>query len=202
MEPVRLSKPLETSTPEADVERSWVKRAQEGDAAAFRAIFERYASGVRRFLRDLMRDDGAADEATQETFVRVHQKLSSIRETDRLSSWVFGIARNVSFEHRRRAAAAELWADDEMTDAIEAVLPSPSPEALLLDRELEGALGHALERISPDRRAALLLRIDHGLAYEEIAAAMGWSLQKVKNEIHRARLKLRVSLAQHVGGRR
>ncbi|HYH98469.1 sigma factor-like helix-turn-helix DNA-binding protein, partial [Hyalangium sp.] len=52
-----------------------------------------------------------------------------------------------------------------------------------------------------ERRSALLLRIDHGLPYEEIAQVMGWSLPKVKNEIHRARLQLRERLAAHVGGR-
>ena len=51
-------------------------------------------------------------------------------------------------------------------------------------------------------RAALVLRIDHGLAYEEIASLMGWSLQKVKNEIHRARLQLRASLAGYLEGAR
>jgi RNA polymerase sigma-70 factor (ECF subfamily) len=59
---------------------------------------------------------------------------------------------------------------------------------------LEGALAD----LSEDRRAALLMRIDHGLGYGEIAAAMGWTLQKVKNEIHRARLQLRASLAGYL----
>ena len=53
--------------------------------------------------------------------------------------------------------------------------------------------------VSPsDRRAALLMRIDHGLPYEQIAEAMGWNLQKVKNEIHRARLQLRERLSGYV----
>jgi RNA polymerase sigma-70 factor (ECF subfamily) len=58
----------------------------------------------------------------------------------------------------------------------------------------------ALADLSTERRAALLMRIDHDLGYGEIAEAMGWTLQKVKNEIHRARLQLRVRLATYLEG--
>jgi RNA polymerase sigma-70 factor, ECF subfamily len=192
-------------TDTAAIERAWVVRARAGDGEAFRAIFDRYAGSVRRFLRDLLRDDAGADEATQETFVRAHQRIEALREGDKLASWLFGIARNVYFEHRRAASwlvsGVELDELEEDATVIDAVLPAPTPEAMLLDRELEGVLADALARVSESRRAALLLRIDHGLGYDEIAQVMGWSLQKVKNEIHRARLKLRVLLAPHVAGR-
>ena len=90
-------------------------------------------------------------------------------------------------------------ASEENEPLLEAALPSPTPEDLLLDREMEGLLAEALGELREERRSALLLRIDHGLAYEDIAQVMGWSLPKVKNEIHRARLQLRERLAGHVG---
>ncbi|MBF5045354.1 sigma-70 family RNA polymerase sigma factor [Aggregicoccus sp. 17bor-14] len=183
-----------------------VRRARARDAAAFRTLYERHAPGVWRFARELLRDESAADEATQETFVRAHARLETLRDEERLASWLLGIARLVSLEARRARGAAALFdlpADDEEGQAvIEAVLPTPTPEALLLDRELEGLLGEALAGLSEGRRAALLLRLEHGLAYEEIAQVMGWNLPKVKNEIHRARLQLRERLAGHVGGER
>jgi RNA polymerase sigma-70 factor (ECF subfamily) len=73
---------------------------------------------------------------------------------------------------------------------------------VLLDAELERHFTHALTHLSDQRRAALLMRIDHGLAYEDIAAAFGWSIPTVKNEIHRARLKLRTHLLPHLTGER
>jgi RNA polymerase sigma-70 factor, ECF subfamily len=183
-----------------------VRRAHARDAAAFRALYERHAPGVWRFLRELLRDESAADEATQETFVRAHARLDSLRDEERLASWLLGIARHVSLEARRARGSAALFdvpADEEEGQAvIEAVLPTPTPEELLLDRELEGLLDEALALLSEGRRAALLLRLEHGLAYEDIAQVMGWNLPKVKNEIHRARLQLREQLAGHVGGRR
>ncbi|HSP79679.1 MAG TPA: RNA polymerase sigma factor [Myxococcaceae bacterium] len=173
-----------------DGERRLLARARRGDPAAFRVLFERHAPAVWRFTRDLFRDDAAADEATQETFVRAHGKLGALRDETRLVSWLLGIARHVYLESRRaRGPHLEVAAE----------LPPPNPEELLLDRELEGLLTEALEALREERRTALLLRMDHGLPYEEIAQVMGWSLPKVKNEIHRARLQLRERLAAHVG---
>jgi RNA polymerase sigma-70 factor (ECF subfamily) len=184
-----------------DRERALLRRARAGDPAAFRTLFERHAPGVWRFLRDLLRDECAADEATQETFVRAHGRLGALRDEDRLGAWLLGIARHVYLESRRhRGVHVAMDLDDEAhAGQVEAVLPTPTPEDLLLDRELEGLLTDALGLLREERRAALLLRIDHGLPYEEIASVMGWSLQKVKNEIHRARLQLREQLSGHVG---
>ena len=64
---------------------------------------------------------------------------------------------------------------------------APSPEGVLLGAEADAKLTAALAELGDERRAALLLRIDHGLDYDQIAEVMGWPLSKVKNEIHRAR---------------
>ena len=179
-------------------EEALVRRAQAGDSEAFRLLFQRNVAGVRRFLGDLLKDASAADEATQETFVRAHALLGRLKERVRLQGFLLGIARNVAFEHHRRGPTMEYDEDDA---TIDAVLPAPDPESLLLDRELQLAFARALSALKPERRAALLMRVDHGLPYEEIALAMGWSLPTVKNEIHRARLKLRQLMLPHVGGR-
>lgn len=171
-------------------------RARAGDAEAFRVIFDREAPGVRRFLGDLLRDDAAADEGTQETFVRAHQRLGTLEQAGKLQGWLFGIARMVFFEQVRRKRR-----DGPPVDPAEEpaqVDRAASPEAVLLSAESNRLLDDALQELDEERRAALLMRIDHGLGYGEIAAAMGWTLQKVKNEIHRARLQLRRSLAGYL----
>ena len=173
-----------------------LSRARAGDPEAFRVIFDREAPGVRRFLGDLLRDEAAADEATQETFVRAHHRLGTLEQAGRLQGWLFGIARMVFFEQlRRRRRDAPMPRAEEEPDPIDG---AASPEALLLSAESNRLLDHALESLSEERRAALLMRIDRGLGYGEIGAAMGWTLQKVKNEIHRARLQLRSSLSAYL----
>jgi RNA polymerase sigma-70 factor (ECF subfamily) len=193
------AQPIDPETPD----EALVRRAQAGDSLAFKVLFERHVVAVRRFVHDLVRDRHLADDATQEVFARAHAQLNRLEDHDRFKPWILGIARNVAFEVRRVRQHEPIEEnDDEGTP--DAVIPSPDPEALLLDRELERHFTEALGVLSPKRRAALLMRIDHGLSYEEIAHAFGWSIPTVKNEIHRARLKLRAALLPHLGagGRR
>lgn len=177
-------------------------------------IFQAHIAPVRRFCRDLLRDPSAGDEAAQETFVRAHGRLGSLREPALLSSWLLGIARLVTLEQRRRSQWLRplAWVggrgSEDEPDALagfgEASGSSnlsgsaASPEAALLEKEADRALESALATLSEGRRAALLLRLDHGLGYPEIGEALGWSLAKVKNEIHRARLQLREQLAGYL----
>src|SRR4051812_45990251 len=83
------------------IDEPLVVRARTGDSAAFRALFERHSPGVRRYMGDLLRDAAAADDATQETFVRAYDRLLSLREPGRVQTWLFGIARNVFLEQYR-----------------------------------------------------------------------------------------------------
>ncbi len=195
---LQLLKRTQPITPETPDE-ALVRRAQAGESAAFKALFERHVVAVRRFLRDLLRQSDLADDATQETFARAHAQLVKLTDHDRFKPWLLGIARNVAFEARRVRQHDVLEEEDDVPDAV---IPSPNPESVLLDAELEKHFTEALSVLSANRRAALLMRLDHGLAYEEIAAALGWSLATVKNEIHRARLKLRAHLLPHLTGER
>ena len=168
-----------------------------GGAEAFRVIFERHAPAVRRFVGGVLRDGPAADEATQETFVRAHARLSSVRDAQRLRSWLLGIARIVMLdslarEQREVATAAPI---------VHRLADSPggdNPELRFLSAEADAVLAAQLAALSPERRAAVILRVDQQLSYDEIALAMGWPLQKVKNEIHRARRQIRAALLAYL----
>ena len=190
------SLPDEVNRVETHSEEELLSRARAGDGEAFRVIFDREAPGVRRFLGDLLHDDAAADEGTQETFVRAHQRLSTLSEAPKLQGWLLGIARMVFLEQlrRKRRDGPRLESEPLQVDR------GPTPEAALLSSEADRVLAVALLDLGSERRAALLMRIDHDLDYGEIATAMGWTLQKVKNEIHRGRLQLRARLATYLEG--
>ena len=95
--------------PEPSDDHLWVAAVLAGDAGAFRVLFDRHAAAVRRFVRDLGRDEGLADEATQETFVRAHARLATLRDDQRMRPWLLGIARRVWLEEiRRRRPRAQL----------------------------------------------------------------------------------------------
>ena len=194
-----LAGPVEEERAVTSIFDPLVVRAQKGDSAAFRALFQHHSPGVRRYLGDLLRDDAAADDATQETFLRAFDSLAQLRESARLSSWLFGIARNVLFEHCRpqKQSARRLAEPNEEREPVD---DAPTPDAVLLLAEADRVLSEALTHVGEPRKSALLLRLDHGLSYEDIADVMGWSVAKVKNEIHRARLQLRTQLWRYLGG--
>lgn len=170
------------------------------DRAALAALYGELAPNVRRFLRDLLGDATLAADATQETFVRAFRRVAQVPPGTRLAAWVFGIARNVSLEMKKARGRARRVMVEQGDDPVDAEAPCRTAEAELLDREALVVVASALDRLSEDRRAALLLRLDHGLAYDEIAAAMGWSLAKAKVEIFRAREVLRATLEEYRGG--
>ncbi|HEY8086633.1 MAG TPA: RNA polymerase sigma factor [Polyangiaceae bacterium] len=172
------------------------------DRMALAGMYAELAPRIHRFQSDLLGDRTLASDATQETFIRAFRRVGELPAGTRLAAWVFGIARNVSLELRRaRGRVRRLVVDagerghDDVPDRA-----CRTPEAELLDREAVLVVARALERLSEDRRAALLLRLDHGLSYEDIAGAMGWSLAKTKVEIFRAREVLRATLEEYRGG--
>ena len=166
------------------------------DREAFAALYKRQAPRIHRFLRDLLGDASFASDATQETFARAYRsKKELLADPERAVPWLFGVARNVSFELRKARARHSRW-----TPPVEGL--AESPESDLLGREAASVVNVALGKMSEDRRAVILLRLDHGLAYEDIATTMGFSLPKVKVEIHRAREVLRETLDAYRRGER
>jgi RNA polymerase sigma-70 factor (ECF subfamily) len=177
-----------------------VARALAGERPALREIYELHAPRIQRFLRDLLGDRAAAADGTQETFARAFRRLHTLREGDRLTPWLFGIARNVCLELRKSRRRDRVPAPPATADRVD--VDPRTPEHVLLGREAARLVDRALSRLSEDRRTALLLRADHGLAYDEIARLMRWSLSKAKVEIHRARLELRAELQARGGSER
>src|SRR5438034_9697853 len=84
-----------------------VSRACRGDHEAFRLIFERYSRPVLSFIYDQVGDRELAEELAQETFVRAYRNLRALREETKLSTWLFGIAKNVAREALRARSRHE-----------------------------------------------------------------------------------------------
>jgi RNA polymerase sigma-70 factor, ECF subfamily len=167
----------------------------------FRDLYGQHGPRIHRFLRDLLGDASLAADATQETFVRAFRQRATFDAERSVGPWLFGIARNVSLELRRaRLRARRVIVQDNVDgDAPEPRAPA-CPEKQLLGREALRIVGAAMQRLSDDRRAMLLLRLDHGLSYDEIAALMSFSVAKVKVEIFRAREILRETMASYESG--
>jgi RNA polymerase sigma-70 factor, ECF subfamily len=160
-------------------------RAQRGEPAAFRELVVCYQQRVFACLWRILgarAERGIVEDLTQDTFVKVHRGLARFR-TDgpaRLGTWVLTIATRVALNHLRRAPAPRV---DE---------PEPGGP----DVALALAVRAALEQLTPDHRAVLVLREYHGLDYEEIAAALAIEIGTVRSRLARARAALRALLSE------
>jgi RNA polymerase sigma-70 factor (ECF subfamily) len=148
----------------------------------FHSLYQTYAPQVHRFALFLCGDATLADDITSETFVRAWTSRGKIREST-LKAYLFTIARNLYRDHlRRNRRLAEL--EDNIEDH------GPSLQSQTEQKAELDAVMAALRRLPEIDRAALLMRAQEGMPYEEIAEALEVPLTTVKVKVHRARLKL------------
>src|SRR5262249_20143710 len=144
---------------------------EEGQASALEAMYVDLAPRIHRFLRDLLGDATLASDATQETFVRAFRRAAELPRDTRLVPCAWGSARRASLEPRRAGGrlgrvVAEGPPEGEGEDG------APAPAAELLEREAVHVVERALRALPEERRAVLVLRLDHDLSYDEIAQVM------------------------------
>jgi RNA polymerase sigma-70 factor (ECF subfamily) len=169
-----------------------IARARAGEQEAFRLIFERYSRPVLGFIYDLVSQRDLAEELTQETFVRAYHNLKELRDEARFSTWLFGIGRNVAREalRLRRRDNQEFANDEELLQKREDTR-NASPADHLLEKELNLTIETALRSLDEDKRVVFALKTFHQRSYLEIAEITGFSLAKVKTDLHRARVEMR-----------
>ena len=121
-----------------------VTRVCQGDADAFRLIFERYSRPVISFIYDMVNDRALAEELTQETFVRAFRAIHTMRAETKLSTWLFGIARNVARESLRARARANNHVDLADKSVMDLSDDKPVPVDGLLSKELNDLIRRSL----------------------------------------------------------
>jgi RNA polymerase sigma-70 factor (ECF subfamily) len=179
-----------------------IVRARAGDHEAFRLIFERYSRPVLSFVYDLVGERDLAEEITQETFVRTYRKLHELRDEKKFSTWLFGISKNVAREAlRSRHRTRNVTSNDELLN-LEQEDQGESPAEYLLRKELNRAMHAALQSLDEDRRIVFALKVFQLHSYEEIVDITGFSLAKVKTDLHRARGEMRRRIQPYIEKKR
>ncbi len=148
----------------------------------FHELYESYSRDVYRFALYLSGDPALADDVTSETFIRVWSSPEPVRLAT-VKAYLLTIARNLCLMERRRSLRHQ-GLDETVPDSGYNVLRRVEAKDEL-DRVLR-----ALQEFPEADRAALLMRADEGLSYEEIALALGLPVSTVKVKVHRARLRL------------
>ncbi len=171
-----------------------------GDADAFRLAFERFCRPVFCFILGLVGDRALAEDLTQETFVRAFRGLRSLRHETHLSTWVFGIARNVAREALRQKKARGVKLELDESGLGELADTRATQDRSMIDAELHGRVQRAMAGLPDDQRLVFVLKIVNQMRYEEIARITGASIPKLKTDMHRARMAMRRRLAPYLGG--
>ena len=171
-----------------------------GDAAAFDALFRRWAAPLLRYLGRMLRDDAAAEDLVQEAFLRVHRARDRYTPDARFSTWLYRIATNLAFNELRRPRRRERHepADDAAGPGL--VAPAVDAEAAYDARRRAERTLDALASLPEKQRAALCLAALEGLAYAEVAEALEVSEAAVKALVHRARSALAERLRAGASG--
>lgn len=183
-----------TDAPPAD-DAALVARARDGELAAYNTLVLRYQNAVYSLALRILSSPEAAEDATQEAFIRGFRRLDSFRGGN-FRSWLFSIVANAARDElRRRGRRPQLSLDAARDDPDHADLDppdsGPTPGEAAEQSELRRLLEHALTQLPDDWRTVVVLSDIQGLSYQEIAETVGVATGTVKSRLSRARGRMR-----------
>ncbi len=145
-------------------------------------VWEEFNTGVRRFILKHVQDEATADDILQDVFLKIHMHIKELRDSDKLQSWIYQIARNAITDfYRVRKFAIDIpqvthVPEDPFDDVVSDLLPYV--------KELVDSLPY-------DYRQALILAEYEGLTQRELAERLGISVSGAKSRVQRARAKVK-----------
>ena len=192
---------------EADVKL--VRRAKDGDTAAFRALVEKFQNRVFVIALGVLGSREDAEDVVQEAFLKAYRNLKSFREQSSFYTWLYRIVFNLSVDLSRKryrrsespiaeAAVLDSVAQNSVENRGRTMAHLPGPDEQLQRSELRVRIKQAIAALSPEHRTVVLLREIEGLSYAEISEVVGCSKGTVMSRLHHARKRLQRSLQEHV----
>jgi RNA polymerase sigma factor (sigma-70 family) len=159
-----------------------------GDREAFAGVYDRYADRLYDFCYSVLRDRQDAEDAVQDTFVLVAQRLAQLNDPERLRPWLYAVARSVAF--RRAKTRKRVVLDAEVSDMVD---PTAGPQRAAEQAALRDLVWSAAAGLSDRDRALLDLHLRQGLDGAELGEAMGVSsshayvlLTRLRDQVERS----------------
>lgn len=169
-------------------------RCQAGDLRAYERLYSLYGVRMRSVARNLLGSAADADDAVQDTFLKVQRGIGSFRKQSSFATWTFRILINTCYDQRRsrvRRSAEQPLLDDGAHEDAPAV---PEPRAAAAHPALRVALGRALAQLTRHQREVFVLYEVEGFRHAEIAAMLNTSEAASKNTLFQAKKNLRQML--------
>ena len=174
---------------DAGSETDLVRRLQGGEMALFEELYRRHAARVYAICLRMSGDVSKARDLTQETFLRVWERIGSFRGESMFSTWLHRLTVNVVLgDHRAETRRPLFVAPEDSTPAAEPASPFPRKPGLRRDLE------RAIAALPAEARNIFVLHDIEGYRHEEIAEMTGKSAGTSKSQLHRARRLLREAL--------
>lgn len=175
-----------------------IKRAQEGDADAFAALFHTHKARIYSLCLRMTSNVAEAEDLTQETFLQVFRKLHLFRGDSALSTWLHRIAVNTVLMHFRKKSLHQLSLDEPYSSSDGSKVRR---EYATKDNRLAGcvdriALTWAIKELPHGYRTIYVLHEVEGYEHQEIAEMLGCSVGNSKSQLHKARLRIRELLTE------
>lgn len=185
--------------PTVDQDLPLLDRILAGDAGAFEELVHRHQQRVYRLAMAILGNHEDAEEAMQQTFLRVHQHLGGFQRSSKFTTWVTRIAVNEALQIRRRRRPAVSLDDPQITEEV--LMPKQlrdwhdDPERIYDKQQIREIVERAIQSLPAIYRETFVLRDVQGLTTEESATALGIAVPALKTRLLRARLMMREALA-------
>ncbi len=171
-------------------DKELVDRILAKDPKVFNDIVRTFTKRVYMLAKELTQDHDAAEDLTQEVFIRVYRSMNTFRGDSKLSTWIYRVTMNafINTTRTRQYEVSKTSAefDDEMQNTDGITYDVADPERVLSQKVIDEHIQEALKKLSPSQRTVFILRHYHDLPLKEIAEQMGNTEGTVKVLLFRA----------------
>jgi RNA polymerase sigma-70 factor (ECF subfamily) len=176
-----------------------VEKIKSGDQRAFEQLVTQYEKTVYSISLRILGNNDTALDASQDVFLKIYRSINTFRAESRLSTWIYRITVNMCMDYirkneRHKALSLNQGEDGEPGLEFNIADTNPTPDQHLDICETKEMMRQAIEKLSKDHKAVIVLRDIQGYSYSEIADILSCSEGTVKSRINRARERLRTIL--------
>jgi RNA polymerase sigma-70 factor (ECF subfamily) len=184
-----------------------VTDAQSGSMEAFDALVTRYRGRIYGMTMNMLGNEADARDITQEVFIKAWRNLPNFERRSQFFTWLCRIANNAVIDLIRKKKISGPEFNDELGSVPAVGAPTaprhtPAPDRAMVNQEIGVRIREALDKLSPEHRAVILLKEIEGLSYQEIADTVDCAIGTVMSRLFNARKRLQEMLSDLYAGRR
>jgi RNA polymerase sigma-70 factor (ECF subfamily) len=177
-------------------DRANAEAALKGDERAFADLVRRHSGGLHRMVARIICDDAEAWDVVQMAFLKAWQRLDRYNPRWSFATWLYRIGTNIAIDLIRSRGSRERAHVAGTEHRLRVVSPRDEAGDLSQLREVDTILGELVELLSPQQRAAFVMREVEGMETSEVAQALGCSPATIRNHVFQARKVLRVKIRE------